>query len=460
MKISNTTSILKMWAITSVVIILLPPMAVFAWGDNYADPETGEKGRLSYTIEEINNGAIGATPISDGEDYKNSDNYPGQIIFNTISDSTIGDEKNFVGAREVDLLDDGRAEGATPDTKWRGNNITVVDGAYFVIRLYVHNNNPNGEDAVAENTRVKFSIPNGTSTEVQNDDGSVNQQIQVNGFISSSNATPSEYWDYVNFNSEIPFHLDYVYGSALLNNNKTQEEAAKGGYLDNAGWKLSDDIVKAASTDGVLIGYESLDGRIPGCYQYANYVTIMVRAVFDYEYTIEQKIRLADSDNNWGDAIEAKIGEKVEFRIAYENTSDKQQDGVAIKDILPANLKYVDNTMSLKNGNHRNGLTITNGDGLFSNGLRIGNYSSNSNALLYFTAEVVDENLEVGANTLTNWSQAGVGLKTIQDHASVIVYKNATWFPVVTTILLVLIVLCLAIIAGLLFYRWRIQRNP
>lgn len=70
-----------MWAITSVVIILLPPMAVFAWGDNYADPETGEKGRLSYTIEEINNGAIGATPISDGEDYKNSDNYPGQIIF-------------------------------------------------------------------------------------------------------------------------------------------------------------------------------------------------------------------------------------------------------------------------------------------------------------------------------------------------------------------------------------------
>ena len=231
------------------------PSLVSAWGDNYVDPTTGAKGRPSYTIDQINNGAIGATKLSDGEDYKNSSNYPGQIIFNTISNSTIGDEKNFVGARECALdgtrcLDIETNANPTPTTKWQGNNITVEDGKTYVIRLYVHNNNPNGEDAVAENTRVKFSIPNGTS-----------KQIQVNGFINSSNATPSEYWDYVNFNSEIPFHLDYVYGSALVNNNKTQAEAAAGGYLDNAGWKLSDDIVKAASTDGVLIGSDALDGR-------------------------------------------------------------------------------------------------------------------------------------------------------------------------------------------------------
>lgn len=452
MKISNITSILKMWAITSVVIILLSPMAVFAWGDNYIDPDTGEKGRPSYTVEEINNGAIGATPLSDGENYKNSDNYPGQIIFNTISDSTIGDEKNFVGARQTDLLEDGRAEGATPDTKWRGNNITVTDEAYYVIRLYVHNNNPNGKDAVAEDTRVKFNIPNGTSTEVQNDDGSVKQQIQVNGFISSSNATPSVYWDYVNFNGEIPFHLDYVYGSALLNNNKTQEEAATGGYLDDAGWTLSDDIVKAENTDGVLIGSDSLDGYIPGGYEYANYVTIIVRAVFDYEYTVEQKVRLADSDNDWEDAIEAKAGDKVEFRIEYKNTSSKQQDGVTIKDILPSNLKYVDGTTVLENSSHSKGATATH-NYLVEDGTKIGSYGSGANAYIYFTAEVVDEDLEAGVNTLTNWSQAGVGLKTIQDHASVIVYKNAAWFPIVTTVLLVLIFFCLTVIVVLLIYR-------
>ncbi len=459
MKRFNIPLLIKIWIIAICIISLLPPVKVFAWGDNYIDPDTGEKGRPSYTVEEINNGAIGATPLSDGENYKNIDNYPGQIIFNTISNSTIGDEKNFVGARQTDLLEDGRAEGATPDTKWRGNNITVTDEAYYVIRLYVHNNNPNGKDAVAEDTRVKFNIPNSTSTEVQNDDGSVKQQIQVNGFISSSNATPSVYWDYVNFNGEIPFHLDYVYGSALLNNNKTQEEAAAGGYLDDAGWTLSDDIVKAESTDGVLIGSDSLDGYIPGGYEYANYVTIIVRAVFDYEYTVEQKVRLAGSDDDWEDAIEAKVGDKVEFRILYTNTSDSEQKNVAIKDILPSNLKYTPNSTILKNTTYPKGSYILN-DALVENGIRIGDYAANGgNALVYFTAEVVDDNLEVGANTLTNWSQAGVGQKTIQDYASVILYKNPSWFSGVTLTLRILIVICTAIIVALLLYKKHIKTS-
>lgn len=446
------------WGVGIILVLIgLRPITSFAWGDNYIDPDTEEKGRPSYTVEEINNGAIGSTPLSDGENYKNSDNYPGQIIFNTISDSTIGDEKNFVGARQTDLLEDGRAEGATPDTKWHGNNITVTDGAYYVIRLYVHNNNPNGYDAVAEDTRVKFSIPNGTSTEVQNDDGSVNQQIQVNGFISSSNATPSVYWDYVNFNGEIPFHLDYVYGSALLNNNKTQAEAAAGGYGDNAGWKLSDDIIKAESVDGVLIGSDALDGKVPGCYEYANYVTIIVRAVFDYEYTVEQKVRLAGSDGDWEDEIEADIGDIVEFRILYTNTSDKKQDNVAIKDILPSNLKYVKGSTILKNTSYSDGAHILN-DSLVENGIRIGNYEEDGgNAMVYFKAEVVDEDLKIGANTLTNWSQAGVDQTTIQDYATVEVSKDE-FFVVVSIIILLAMISCLIAIV-ILCVKIRYQRN-
>lgn len=402
------------------------PTLVSAWGDNYVDPVTGAKGRPSYTIDQINNGAIGATKISDGEDYKNSPNYPGQIIFNTISDSTIGDEKNFVGARECALdgtrcLDAETNANPTPNTKWKGNDITVEDGKTYTIRLYVHNNNPNGYDAVAENTRVSFSIPNGTS-----------KQIKVNGFIKSSNATPSEYWDYVNFNSEVPFHLDYVYGSALLNNNKTQAEAAAGGYGDNAGWKLSDDIVKAKSVDGVLIGSDALDGKVPGCYDFANYVTIQVKAIFDYEYTVDKKVRLADSeDRTWKESVDAKIGDKVEFRIGYKNTSDKQQDGVTIKDILPSNLKYVDGTTVLKNSTHPNGDTAAH-DYLVKEGTKIGSYGPGANAYVYFTAEVVDENLACGDNTLINWAQAGVGQKTIQDNASVKLNKYCKDTPTPT----------------------------
>ena len=415
------------------------PVTAFAWGDNYTDPETGEKGRPSYTIEEINNGAIGATSVSDGEDYKNSDNYPGQIIFNTISDSTIGSEKNYVAARECVLLEDGSWEGATKDTIWSGNDITVEDGKYYIIRLYVHNNTPNGWDAVAEDVHVSFGIPNEYDKE--------NKRIQVNGFIDSSNATPSEYWDYVNFNSEVPFHLDFVNNSGLLENNGI----GLGGLI------LSDDIVKAKS-GGVLIGYDALDGRIPGCYQYDNYVTIKVRAMFDYEYTVEQKVRLVGSNDDWGDVIEAEVGDKVDFRIEYKNTSDTSQIGVAIKDILPANLKYVAGSTILKNANHSDDAKVIR-DSLVENGIRIGDYGKDANALVYFTAEVVDENLEVGVNTLTNWSQAGVGQKTIQDYASVILYKNPSWFSGVTLTLRVLIAICIVIIVTLLLYKRHIKRH-
>ncbi len=422
MKISNITSSMRFGILTVALSVLLAPITVFAWGDNSEDG----KGRPSYTIEEINNGAIGATSISDGENYKNSPNYPGQIIFNTISDSTIGSEKNFVGARECILLKDGSWEGATKDTVWNGNDITVEDGKYYIIRLYVHNNNPNGEDAVAENTRVSFSIPADYDVE--------NKRIQVNGFIDSSNATPSEYWDYVNFNSEIPFHLEFINNSGLLENNGI----GLGGLI------LSDDVVKTKS-GGVLIGYDALDGRIPGCYQYANYVTVKVRAIFDYEFTIENQVRLAGT-KEWSKTIEAKVGDKVEFLIQYKNTSDLRQAGVAIKDTMPSNLRYIPGSTTLKNASHPKGDRIVD-DYLVTTGLRIGNYGPGANAYLTFTAEVVDEDLAEGSNTLVNWVQVGVVGTTITDYARVILYKEPLWFKIISITLFIPIIICLIAIA-------------
>lgn len=410
--------------------IVLCPITVSAWGDN------SEEGRPSYTKKEIEKGILGD-----------------QIIFNTISNSNIGDEKNFVGARPCAMdgnrcLDAETNANPTPNTKWQGNNIDVEDGKTYTIRIYVHNNNPNGYDAVAENTRVSFSIPNEYDAE--------NGRIQVNGFIKSSNATPSEYWDYVNFNSEVPFHLDYVYGSALLNNNKTQAEAAAGGYGDNAGWKLSDDIVKAKSVDGVLIGSDALDGKVPGCYDFANYVTIQVKAVFSAKFTVVTEARIVGSgDKIWRDSVDAKIGDTVEFRILYTNTSDKKQDNVAIKDILPSNLKYVKGSTILKNTSYPNGAYILN-DSLVENGIRIGNYEEDGgNAMVYFKAKVVDEDLDQGLNILANWAQAGVGEVTIQDSVEIRV-QNDKRYHIVLTVYGMVITLCLLVIVITI---WKIMKR-
>ena len=160
-------------------------LTVLAWGDN-GDYDNGH--RRSYTVEEIESGILG-----------------NEIIFNSISISEPigGDERAFVAARENTGINAGK------DNKWTSiNDVKVEDGKEYIVRMYVHNNNPNGYDAIAENTRVKFNIPSASD-----------KSVKVNGFISSSNANPSEYVDYVNFVSDTNFHLEYVYGSALLENN-------------------------------------------------------------------------------------------------------------------------------------------------------------------------------------------------------------------------------------------------
>lgn len=349
---------------------------------------------------------------------------PNKIVFNSISDSVIGHEFNFVGARECNIRADGRCEGVAGQNVWEGNDITVEDGKTYIVRLYAHNNNPygvtdaenpteeerkNSELGTAENVRVAFNVP----------DTSANS-VTINGYIYTDNGEYNTYLDYVNFNSNTgnPFHLEYVYGSALLENNG----------IGKGGLSLPDAVVNAKS-GGTLIGYDALDGRVPGCYQFDNFVTIQVKAVFDYDFTIEKEVRLADSeDKTWHKAVEAKVGDTVEFLIGYYNNSDLSQADVAIRDYLPKNLEYIEGSTVLRNSNHINGV-IMNSNKLTDGGIMIGSYGKGANAYITFKAKVVDNGLACGTNSLVNWAQGGVGSTVKEDHATVRVVNGECEVP-------------------------------
>lgn len=348
----------------------------------------------------------------------------------------LGNETNFVGARKNTGINAGSGN------VWEGTEITAEDGETYIVRLYVHNNSPGGFDAVAEDTKVRFYVPY---------DSAATQT--VNGWLTSSNAVPQEYSDTVTFKSKdgTPFSLNYIYGSALLEN---------GGFAHGNGVVLPDTITNQgnqtneAEDEWTLIGYEALDGRIPGCYEYINYVSIMVRVVYDHDFTVETKVRLADGeDGTWQDAIEAKIGDKVEFQFQYLNTSEYNQAGVVVRDLLPSNLRYIEGSTILYNGNHPNGLKGDTDD-VINGGVNIGSYDANANAYIRITAEVVDDNLADGSNTLINWAQARVGDKTLQDNAQVHVQNNGE-FVIKATVLTVLIIICLIFIC---IYLYKIQR--
>lgn len=380
--LKNTLAITASAAVMAGAVVA--PSISSAWGDNGNYPD----GRRSYTIDQINHGVLG-----------------NKIVFNSIKDSVIGDEKNFVGARENTGINAGA------NNVWNGNDITVEDGKEYLVRLYVHNNSPLGEDAVSRNTRVAFNVPTESST-----------SLQVNGFIFSDNASPSEYWDYVNFNSDHIFHLEYVYGSAIIENNGIGSR--KGGY------PLDDEIVTAAkSKNGVQIGYNKLDGNVPGCYQYASYITIKVKAVFDSktvgsnsDFRIEQTMRKVGT-KDWSANVNAQVGDVLEIQGTYTNISDESQRGVMIRSVLPRNFEYIPGSTVLYNTNHMQGLAIAQDD-IVTNGINIGNYGAKGNAFVRFKVKVVDNSLQCGGNVLVNWLQAGLGNKTIQDYATASLTKT------------------------------------
>ena len=347
---------------------------VFEEGASLPEPTWGDSngGRQCHTLEEVNAGAL-----------------DGIITFNSLSNGAIGDERYFVGVRE-------NTGNFGPRNVWSCDKIIVENKKEYVIRLYVHNNSKFGFDATARNVRVAFNIPQDSA-----------KHIVVVGFINADNAYPSKYWSSVSFDSNVSFHLEYIPGSALLENN---------GIGKDGGTKLPDNIIKDDSESGALIGYSSLDGRIPSGFSYASYVTVKVKVVYDTAYTMTQQVRLVGS-KDWSDSVDAKVGDKVEFWIQYNNTSSENQKDVMVRDVLPQSLHYVNGTTKLWN-EQSNGAVIDR-DTIATTGINIGHYGPTANAHIRFQAEVVKDGLVEGHNTLVNWAQISAAGVFTQNATSV-----------------------------------------
>ena len=344
----------------------MAPVAVYAWGDNTGTRE----GRPSYTLDQINKERV-------------LDN---KITFNSISnqDVSIGDEKNFVGAKVA---------GTYAET-WNSDSINVPDGGTYTIRLYVHNNNPKGTDAIAKGVKATFSLPT-----------NVAKSQTIIGYLDSSNATPTRYWDEVTLTSDQDFYLEYVGGSAVYHNKIGD-------------FSLSDDII----INGATLGYTSMNGEIPGCYQYAGVVTIDVKVHKSVGAELTKKVRIKGT-KEWSESVNAKIGDEVEYQIKYVNLLADQVNNVMIRDILPTNVEYVQNSTYLFNSQYQDGVLLKDNT-VTTSGINIGSYTAKGNAYVRFTGKVVNKTLACGGNQLVNWANATVNGAVYKDDASVMVDRD------------------------------------
>ncbi|MDO4526604.1 MAG: hypothetical protein Q4B87_00730 [Candidatus Saccharibacteria bacterium] len=356
-----TKSILSVSAAAVVAGVSMSPVAVLAWGDS-------NNGRTTYTLDEINAGNLGDT-----------------ITFNSITNGKIGDERNFVGAK----LTSGNA------SVYNANEINVEDGQTYTIRLYVHNNNPQGDDKVASDVAVNFSLPTTVATEQT-----------VIGYLNSSNATPTRYWDEVTLKSSDNFYIEYVKGSAKYTNTQGT-------------FSLPDTVINQSE----LVGYESMNGQIPGCYKYDGEATIEVKVHKSVTAKLAKTVRIKGSGNQFTESVDAKVGDEVEFQIEYVNLLSDTVKDVMIRDILPTNMEYVENSTYLYNSNYQSGKLLSENT-VTTSGVNIGSYNAKGNAYIRFTAKVVDKTLACGSNQLVNWASSTVSNKVSKDDASVMVAKT------------------------------------
>ena len=310
------------------------------------------------------------------------------ITFNSIVDNNeeIGNELYFVSASKYT---------GSASTNYWSDKTEVENGKEYVVRMYVHNNAAGNLKLTAEGVKAFVNLPTDTAT-----------SIEVSGTVYAKNASPNEVHDsttFVSKNGE-KFNLAYVKGTAKYYN--TKDKQLRTFNLDTANNDLFTD-------KGVLLGYDQMDGKIPGCNQYSGYLTFHVKAQFVEQPNLEisKEVKILGTDT-WSEKVTAKAGETVRYRIHVKNTGNTVLKNVVVRDILPTGLTYVAGSTTIANTAHPKGVALS--DGIVSDkGINLGDYDTGAGAWLYFNA-TVDKSVseKCNASTLRNVAQTSAGSST------------------------------------------------
>lgn len=317
------------------------------------------------------------------------------VTFNSITDNRdVGDERNFVRVRESGV----------------GNyteNVNLQPGKSYDVMVYYHNNASSGLNesgaGIAKDVLLRMQMAANVDA---------GKSTNISGFITSSNAKPNEVYDTATLNNPTTGTMDlhFVAGSAKVTSN---------GKVNGA--TLPDSVF----TTGAKLGFDSLNGTLPGCNEYAGYVIFKIKA-HQPNFTVSKQVQ-KEGETGWKESVTAKPGEKVNYLVTYKNTGTTNQNNVVLKDTLPKGTEYVSGTTYVANATNPNGLLIgKNSDTATTTGMNIGNYAPGAAAYVKFTAKVsANDKLPVcGTNKLVNKAEIQTDNGNKSDTADVIVNKE------------------------------------
>ena len=322
------------------------------------------------------------------------------VTFNSITDNKKhGDERNFVQIRNY------------TDNGSFGENVDLKPGKEYEVYVFYHNNaSPDLNDAahnykgIARNTSMRVQMP-ATVT--------ANENARVTGFVSASNAKPAQVWDeaYAKNTTGGAVALRYVPNSAKI----TSEGAVNGKSID---------LTKLASQSGAPLGYNALDGNLPGCNKYSGYVT--------YRFTVDQpnfeisKQVSAAGQNKYVESLKTNAGSKVDYKIKYKNTGTATQNHVTLTDVLPKGVNYEKDSLMYSSSKTNNQWKAATSDALTTKGVDFGAFAPGAALYVKFTAAISknDDLAQCGANELVNTVTVKTENGSKSDDATVVVDKE------------------------------------
>ena len=324
-----------------------------------------------------------------------AENPADHVTFNSITNNpTVGDERNFVRVRQAGV-------GNFADS------VDIVPGREYEVYIYYHNNaksslntKENSYRGIALDAKLNTIVP---STISKGGKGLVRAEI------TARNARPQKVWDEaILYSSSRDVALRYVQGSAKI----TTKGAVNGQSL------IGENLFGA----GTNLGYDNLNGILPGCDQYSGVITYRFKADFaDFETT---KTVSKAGANSFAKNQNIGSNDEVEFKITYKNTGTLDQRNVNIKDLLPAGLTLIPGTTRVVSGSNPNGKIVS--DNVVNKGINLGTLTIGSHVELTFRAKIDASKLVCGNNTITNIAQVLTENGGKSDKATITVQKNCT----------------------------------
>ncbi len=335
------------------------------------------------------------------------------ITFNSIiDDPTWGDERGFTLIKDVtNIASDKQNTGETAAAPKYTEVATAVNNHVYMVKMLVHNSSADRLKLISNNTRAMISMPTASNTD----------SAMIQGIVASDNCNADNsgnkggtcaVWDEAYLRADgKSFKVAYIAGSGRYYNSVRD--------FKTNGFTLPDSI---ASKDGAQLGYQAMDGKLQGCFQYSGYLTFLIKVTEEQpKFNLTKQVRVK-GDNTWHTSVVAKPGQTLEYRLEYKNVGQTTQQKVVLRDTLAkqtslvndsasgtvSNLQgtvgvnYINGSTMLYNANNPKGVKQTN-DSWTTKGLMIGDYAKDSNAIVTYQATApAEDQLQCGDNLLEN----------------------------------------------------------